>query len=74
MYTYRLFMRQKLVHGSDHINVIHSKFRNVRKSKNLRSYHSNQVSWECSVNKDASFIQTSGILKLTIATKSRHSA
>jgi len=34
-------------------------FKNVRKSKNVRSYHSNQVAWQRSANKDGSFFQIS---------------
>jgi len=34
--------------GNKNSNGIHSKFKNVRKSVNVRSYHSNQVAWQWS--------------------------
>jgi len=43
----------------------------VRKSKNARRYHSNQVAWERSANKDASLFRTSDILKLSNILKLR---
>jgi len=47
----------------NHINHgIHYKFKNVRMRKNIRSYHSNQVAWQSSANKDGSFIRTSDII------------
>jgi len=37
-------------------------FKNLKMCKNVRSYHSNQVAWQRSANKGASFIRISDIL------------
>jgi len=47
------------------INGIHSKYKDVRKSKNVRSCYSNQVVWPRSANKNAYFFRTSAILMLS---------
>jgi len=53
----------KIPHLNNH--GIHSKFKNVRKSKNnVRSYHSNHAGRVTALNKGASFFRTSDILKL----------
>jgi len=59
------YILSKLRKMKININGIHSKFKNVRKSKDVRRYHSNQVAWQRSANKDASFFRTSDILKLS---------
>jgi len=41
--------------------INNSKFKNVRMRKNVRIYHSHQVAWQRSANKDANFFRTSDI-------------